>query len=194
MSETLADLMSEDAASAASSLAEVHEAGVSRLSELAEDLDKKTSYMKDLEQKLKDVKIEILQITDNDVPSLMQEMGVRSFTLENGAKIDIKPTYGGHISAANKDDAFEWLRENDFDDIIKNDITVSFGKGEDAEASKAYDLLNSSGFQPSDKQSVHAQTLKAWVRERVEKGEEFPMILFGAHIGQRASIKSGKKG
>jgi hypothetical protein len=33
-------------------------------------------------------------------------------------------------------------------------------------------------------------TLKAWVKERVEKGSEFPSDLFGAFIGQRAVIKS----
>jgi hypothetical protein len=30
------------------------------------------------------------------------------------------------------------------------------------------------------------------VKERVENGDEFPMELFGAYIGQRATIKKGK--
>jgi hypothetical protein len=33
-------------------------------------------------------------------------------------------------------------------------------------------------------------TLKAWVKEQVERGNEFPMELFGAYIGLRAIIKS----
>jgi hypothetical protein len=45
------------------------------------------------------------------------------------------------------------------------------------------------GFTPQQKTDVHSQTLKAWVRERVENGESFPMQLFGAYIGQRATIK-----
>ena len=40
---------------------------------------------------------------------------------------------------------------------------------------------------------IEPQTLKAWVKERMEAGEEFPMELFGAFIGQRAIIKGGKK-
>jgi len=31
------------------------------------------------------------------------------------------------------------------------------------------------------------------VRERVENGDEFPMDLFGAWVGQRAVITKGKK-
>jgi hypothetical protein len=33
-------------------------------------------------------------------------------------------------------------------------------------------------------------TLKAWVKEMVERGNEFPSELFGAYIGQKAVIKS----
>jgi hypothetical protein len=39
-------------------------------------------------------------------------------------------------------------------------------------------------------EKVEPSTLKAWVRERVERGEQFPMELFGAYIGKKASIKS----
>jgi len=40
---------------------------------------------------------------------------------------------------------------------------------------------------------VHPQTLRAFVKERCEAGEDFPMELFGAWVGQRAVIKRGKK-
>jgi hypothetical protein len=33
-------------------------------------------------------------------------------------------------------------------------------------------------------------TLKAWVKEQVERGNEFPSDLFGVYIGQKATIKS----
>jgi hypothetical protein len=33
-------------------------------------------------------------------------------------------------------------------------------------------------------------TLKAWVKEQVERGKDFPLELFGAYIGKKAIIKS----
>jgi hypothetical protein len=48
------------------------------------------------------------------------------------------------------------------------------------------------GLDPEQKQDVHSSTLRAWVKERVENGDEFPMDLFGAFVGQRAVIKRGK--
>jgi hypothetical protein len=37
---------------------------------------------------------------------------------------------------------------------------------------------------------VEPMTLKAWVKEQVERGNAFPAELFGAYIGQKATIKS----
>ena len=45
--------------------------------------------------------------------------------------IDVKPTYGASILVANREAAYEWLRDHGYDDIIKNDVSVSFGRGED---------------------------------------------------------------
>jgi len=50
-------------------------------------------------------------------------------------------------------------------------------------------LAEQSGFNAQQKTEVHPQTLKAWVREQVEDGASFPMDLFGAYIGHRATIR-----
>lgn len=190
MSDSLADLMADDVEADASQLAEVQEAKVSRLSALAEDLQTQVDDIADLEQQLKDKKRAMYKLSDEDIPALMQELGMKDFTLTNGVKVSVAPTYGGSISQANQAPAFDWLRENDYDDIIKNVVSVQFGKGEDSKATELYERLSASGLEPGNKQSVHSQTLKAWIRERVEAGDNFPMDLFGAHVGQRAKIKS----
>lgn len=190
MSDSLADLMAEDVEEDVTALAEIQEEKVSRLSALAEDLRSKQDRIADLELELKDEKRAMYKLSDEDIPALMQELGMKDFTLQSGVKVAVSPTYGGHISQENQAEAFDWLRENDYDDIIKNVVSVQFGKGEDGDAAALYENLSESGYEPGNKQSVHSQTLKAWIRERVESGDSFPMNLFGAHIGQRAKIKS----
>jgi len=144
------------------------------------------------EEFLKEKKKDLLKMTDEDLPSVLQEMGVSSFTLDDGSKVEIKPLYAGHISANNKEAAFEWLRNNGHDDIIKNVVSCQFGRGEDNKAEEFYAIASAKGYVAQQKQDVHASTLKAWIRERVENGEEFPMEVFGAYISQRATIKGGK--
>ena len=49
------------------------------------------------------------------------------------------------------------------------------------------------GLHPEQTESVHSSTLRAFVKERVENRDNFPMDLFGAFTGQRAVLKKGKK-
>jgi len=102
--------------------------------------------------------------------------------------VTVRPTYGGHIKAENRETAFDWLRQNGFDDIIKNTVSCGFGRGEDREAAEFIDYAQGLGYAAEQKTEVHSSTLKAWVKERVQNGETFPMELFGAYVGQRAKI------
>ena len=52
----------------------------------------------------------------------------------NGEEVEVRNTYGAHIKEANKEAAFAFLRESGHGDIIKNTVSVAFGKGEDAMA------------------------------------------------------------
>ena len=110
----------------------------------------------------------------------------------DGSTVEVKPTYGASILVDNRPQAYEWLRENGYDDIIKNNVICSFGRGEDDKASAFKAFAAKEGYVANQKTEIHSQTLRAFVKERVEAGDAFPMELFGAWVGQRAVIKRGK--
>ena len=58
-------------------------------------------------------------------------MGLSHLKLADGSTVDVKPNYSASITIANREKAFNWLRENGLGDIIKNEISVSFGRNED---------------------------------------------------------------
>ena len=68
-------------------------------------------------------------------------------------------------------------------------VSLQFGKGELQAAQDTCDQLNVLGFDPEMKRDVHAQTLKAWAREQLTEGREFPMDLFGARPVWTATVK-----
>ena len=189
MSDILGMFEEDSATSAAEA---VSDTGLSSVATLARRIRDTEDEIAKAEEFLKERKAKLIKMTDEDLPAVMEELGLKAFTLEDGSKIDIKPLYGASIPGARKEEAFEWLRENGFDDIIKNDVICTFGRGEDDKAAEFAKAARERGLSPEQKQLVHAQTLKAWVRERVENGESFPMELFGAFVGQRATIKKGK--
>jgi hypothetical protein len=149
--------------------------GVSGLANRAAELEQLLAKQ---EQAMKDTKAALHKITDEQLPEALEEMGLQKFTLTDGSEISIK--------------AFEWLRDHEFGDLVKNNVTVTFGRGEDAAAKEFMNLCGSQGYAPDQLQKVEPMTLKAWLRERVEAGDAVPLDLFGAFISQRATIKRSK--
>ena len=149
-------------------------------------------FVKELEEKLKEEKKKLLKMTDEDLPALMTEANVLEFKLNDGSKITIKAQYGGSIKVENRPAAFAWLRKHKHDDIIKNTISCQFGRGEDALASSFKAFAEKKGYIPNQTEKIEPMSLRGWIKERVEKGEEFPMELFGAYVGQRAVITKAK--
>ena len=163
--------------------------GVSRLANEAANLEREIS---DAEQLLKGKKQALYKITDEQLPEALEEMGLQKFTLTDGAEISVKPIYAASIPVDRREEAFEWLRDHEFGDLVKNNVTVTFGRGEDTIAKEFVGLCGSKGFAASQTEKVEPMTLKAWLRERVEAGDPIPLDLFGAFISQRATIKRSK--
>ena len=84
-----------------------------------------------LEDKLKKKKEEELKLSEQDIPNLMQKAGVAALKLTDGSSVEIKPYYGARIPASRTDEAFDWLRENNYGDLIKNNVTLTLGRNED---------------------------------------------------------------
>jgi hypothetical protein len=77
-------------------------------------------------------------------------------------------------------------------DLIKNEITVSFGRNEDNKASDYANLAESNGYQPVQKLKVEPMTLKALFRERVEKELDLPSEHFNLFKGNKTKITRNK--
>ena len=141
------------------------------------------------EQALKDKEKEIERISGEVIPTLLSEMGLSSLKLADGSAVDVKPYYSANISIKNREAAYNWLRSNNLGDIIKNEITVSFGWDEDNKAAQYANLAKGQGFQPTQKLKVEPMTLKALVRERIENNLEMPMDIFNVFAGNRTTFK-----
>jgi hypothetical protein len=140
------------------------------------------------EESLKNKKKEIERISGEVIPTMLSEMGLSSLKLADGSAVDVKPYYAANISIANREAAYSWLRSNGLGDIIKNDITVSFGRDEDNKAADYANLARGQGFEPTQKLKVEPMTLKALVRERIEAGKDMPMDIFNVFVGNRTKI------
>ena len=142
------------------------EQGISRLGELAIELIDREAELAQLEEALKRKKADIEDLEQRQIPSLMTELNVSSYTMVDGSKLTMKRDFAISIKAENRERAFQWLEEHDHDSIIKAEVKLGFGKGELEEARRAAaELQRITNQEVEVTRSVHPQTLKAWAKE-----------------------------
>jgi len=165
---------------------------IQSLADQVEKLEDLNVRLEAQEQIIKDTKKEIDRLSGEVIPTMMSEMGLSELKLQDGSHLKVSTSYKASITEANKEMAFNWLRENGLGDIIKNEINVSFGRNEDNKAAEYAELARSQGLQPTQKMKVEPMTLKALVRERIEAGQEMPTEIFGVFSENKTTIKRNK--
>ena len=164
----------------------------SNINKLANKIKEMQAIQKDIEQNeeyLKQRKQDLEQVSGEAIPTMLTEMGLSYLKLADGSSVEVKTNYSATITLANKEKAFNWLRENGLGDIIKNELIVSFGRNEDNKAASYAELAKGQGYQPTQKLKVEPMTLKALVRERIEAGKPLPTEIFNVFIGNKTTIK-----
>ena len=160
---------------------------------LADQVERLETFAKTIEaaeENLKLLKKKRDYISGEVIPTMMSEMGLAELKLQDGSHLKVSTSYRATITEANKEAAFTWLRNNGLGDIIKNEISVSFGRNEDNKAADYAALAQERGYQPTQKLKVEPMTLKALVRERIEAGKEMPTEIFGVFSENKTTIKS----
>ena len=163
-----------------------------KLSTEVEKLQFIQQQIKDLEDRVKDLKEDEKYFSCNIIPKLMEDMNLASLKLKDGSELTVKKIYSASMKADKKAEAIHWLRDNGLGDIVKNNITVSFGQGEDNKAVDYASLARSNGYEPTQEEKVHPSTLKKVLEEQKDKGLEIPEELFNTFDGNQTYIKNKK--
>ena len=185
--ENLQKQFLEDAPQAVDSLANVQD-----LSDCVVRLQRLEDEIKQDEENLKLKKIKADKLSGEVIPEMMESMKLKTMKLADGSAIEVKEIYSATIPVARREGAYNWLRENGLGDLIKNEVTVSFGRGEDNKASDNANLAAENGYQPVQKLKVEPMTLKALFRERSEKKLDLPAEHFNLFKGNKTKITRSK--
>jgi hypothetical protein len=143
------------------------------------------------EADLKAAKAALIQNRERDLPDAMTEAGVKKFVTTDGLTIDITTQYYASGEKINiKPEAFGWLKATNHEDIVKNDVILAFNKGQDAEAQALISRLRAEGYTNLvNKPTIHASTLKGFVREMEQEGTDVPLEAFGLYRATVAIVK-----
>ena len=154
-----------------------------KLKNLQDDIDRAEEHVDNLKKMADDISSRV-------IPELLAEQGLSSLKLADGSSVTVKREYRCTLpkEEARREAAYNWLRDNGLGDIIKNNVSVTFGRGEDNKAQQLLDLAASNGFNPQQKSDVAWNTLTALFQERVESGLDMPSEVFSTWIKDTTKI------
>ena len=143
---------------------------INSISKLAERIIESQNRISKIEEALKTDKVELRKLTDEELPAAMAEVNMKKFETDSGYSVAIKKIYVTNIKVEDRPDAFEWLRENGHGDLIKNIVSINFGKGEDDIAVRFKALAEEENIPVETDTKIQPMTLRAWGKEQMEKG------------------------
>tara|TARA_R110000751_G_scaffold254326_1_gene353784 strand:+ start:1160 stop:1732 length:573 start_codon:yes stop_codon:yes gene_type:complete len=168
---------------------QIEDSSIEDLSTLCNKLLNLEGAIGNMEEKLQRLKEKQRELSEQIIPDKLGQLGVTNLKLNDGSQISAETFYRARISADKVFDAHAWLRDNGHGDIIKNILTLTFGQGEDAMAKELVDQLVSQGHIPQEKEAVHPSTLRAFVKEQIESGNN----AFDFDVQKNFSVYQGKR-
>lgn len=160
------------------------------LAELAEKQALAAQKVAEAKAALATAENDLRDLNEKQIPEVMDRLGLKEVRTTTGLKVTVKEDIRASISEERMVEAFDWLRKNNHAAVIKNVLTLTFDKNEDAKAAEAIALLKGKKFIPVQKLSVHAQTLAKLVRDRLEEGQPVAMDLLGVHRQRVAHVST----
>lgn len=135
------------------------------------------------------------QLLNKDIPELLALMRLSECTTSSGIEVkikkDIRASLPGHDRVSHRAAALRWLVDQGHGGVIKNQVSVALGRGDDDRANDLVVELRGKGFDVESKKDVHAGTLAALFRELLADGKLVPNDIFNV-FDQKAAKLSRK--
>ncbi len=150
------------------------------LTNVAQALLEADAAVEAAEEVLKEKKAYARLLREETIPCAMQEVEMQSFKLNTGQTLRTTMDVYSQTSKESLAEVYDWLEEHNFGGLIKTEVVIEYGKGELEQAVELMQKLSDEGLAPALERGVHAQTMKAFLREQISKGADIPLDLFGA--------------
>jgi hypothetical protein len=148
----------------------------------------------DLETRLKGIQSKINNIERKELPDLFSKAKISSVTVDSdgnhpGFVAERGTVYTAKIPDEKRMEAFQWFEQQGHGDLIKSMINIVFGMQEHEERLRVMKLLSDNRVEYYTNESIHYQTLKAFVKRELQAGKILPSDLLGVFIFDEVKIK-----
>jgi len=161
-----------------------------RIWELVQELRQAETWL----DSMKEIERRVQKLREVEIPELVGELPYEMFerdglVLPDGSHLTLQKTIHASIAQKSADDACGWLTTNGHGGMVRLELVMEFGPGQDDAAEVwAKTLALNDNFELRQKRTVNPSTLRAWVRGRLEAGEVIPPSI-DFYVQRIAKIK-----
>jgi hypothetical protein len=163
---------------------------LAQLGDLANDLFLAELKLLEAQEKSREAQELVRNIAEQQIPELMDDLGLASFETKSGVKLTVADVIRASIPKVRREEAYKWMDDEGYGDLVKHNVTISFGRDEGDQAEELIEDLDAKGLRVKDEKKVESSTLRKFVGDRLEEGADIPMDLFGAAQFRKAKIVS----
>ena len=151
--------------------------------------------IKSLEEQTAETKRQLRILDEGTIPDKMDDLGLQLYKTDEGLKVECK--FRVHAVLPHREkapeqhlEALAWLKENNYDDLIKTGISYQFTKGEHNVAVEFIAMAKEQlGVSLTTIDGIHWGTYSSWAKEILESGLYLPQDKLGIHSGMKAIVK-----
>lgn len=166
---------------------------LAKLGTLATELYEAEGEVSRCEETLKKAQKARDHLSQVQIPEVMEEAGLKKIETPSGITLEVISKIRGSLNAQSKNEAMNWLVENGHGGIVKHELVIALGKGDEEGAEELLSELETQGRQVKDSRSVHTSTLGSWMKEQLKEGEKPPSELFNIFEQRQTKIKKKKE-
>lgn len=160
---------------------------IEQLQYKAKEMRDKQNEIKRLKERLEQLEYRYNTLSADEIPSLMSEIGMRSFSLDDGTHFLIKPILIINAPKEKMDAIDDWLTEHGHGGMVKTNIDVSLPKASER-LKDITETLDEMGIDYAVTKRIHHMTLGKWGREMDEEGMVIPEDLFSVYRTNKTII------
>lgn len=128
------------------------------------------------------------KLSEYDIPEMMAKGGLTELKRADGSMIKIEEDLFTSLPKVRAAEIMKAVRERGGGDMIKNELSIELGKGQDEDAKKIEVLAKELQLTVERSQTIAPQTYKKWIKTQLVSDKPIDLAFYGAYKKTTAKL------